>query len=228
LQTKQQIVFDYLRREIESDRLSPGAHLVTREIAKKLNVSEIPVREAIRALEGCGLVQIFPYARAVVSPISLQDFNDIAQLRLALEPLGSALASQHLTVTDLKKLESHIRLMDVAIESSDLERYRQHDRDFHLILFEACPNKRLADLLISLRNASARNERVRPRVPSHAPASQKEHHAIMEALRAFDFEAVRLAVETHRRGIVERLGPMVAEVAAHETDGQPGDKNVAV
>src|SRR4051794_29414515 len=95
-----------LRRSILSGALSPGHEFSLREIATQLNVSFIPVREALRSLEAEGLVVTRPGRSALVTPLDLNDLHAIYRLRHELEPNIAARACQMLSDTELDDLET--------------------------------------------------------------------------------------------------------------------------
>lgn len=214
VQTKTQQVFEILRRAIETGEIGPGERLNIRQLARRLGVSEIPVREAIRALEGYDLVRVTPYAGVVAAPISPRDFDETAEIRLLLEPVGARLATPHVTQADLAELSACLEAMEAAVARGDTVAYRDADRVFHQRIYDRCPNARLARLLSTLRDDSNRNSRVFRMIPHHAACSQAEHRAILAALSSRDAAAVERAVRQHRLGVVERLRPLVVAQAA--------------
>jgi DNA-binding GntR family transcriptional regulator len=206
---KQKQVFDALRARIESGELPPGERLNTRAIARLLQVSEIPVREAIRALEGQGLVTITPYAGAVVAGVSPREFWEVVQIRMVLEPLGTRMATRHLTPADLAYLRDVIEKMDETVASGRLDEFMRLDRQFHERLYARCPNRRLGELLRTMREGAARNERLVPAAPSLIERSSAEHRAVLAALEAGDAAEVERLVAQHRRTVVTGLAPQV-------------------
>ena len=75
-----------LRRSILCGALEPGREFSLRELAEMLQVSIIPVREALRSLENQGLVQMRPGRSAAVAPLDLGELQSIYRLRRRLEP----------------------------------------------------------------------------------------------------------------------------------------------
>ncbi len=105
-QSKQEIVVSNLRREILQGALKPGQRLTQDEIAKRFGISWTPVREALRQLEVEGWVQIKNNQGAVVAPLSLQDFNDIYQFRLLIQPEATRLSVERMDDATFDTLES--------------------------------------------------------------------------------------------------------------------------
>jgi DNA-binding FadR family transcriptional regulator len=121
-----------LRRSILTGALAPGQEFSLREIAGLLNVSFIPVREALRSLEADGLVVTRPGRSAAVAPLDLNDLQAIYRLRHELEPNIAARACVLLSDADLDRLDRQ------ATEFGDVKRgideiYEAH-HNFHQAL----------------------------------------------------------------------------------------------
>ena len=82
------VVFQTLRNAILKGELKPGERLMEIQLAQKLGVSRTPVREALRKLELEGLVIMIPRRGAIVADITIQDLNDVLEVREALEELA--------------------------------------------------------------------------------------------------------------------------------------------
>ncbi len=136
-----------LRMRIIDGVLDPGALIAESAAAQELGVSRVPVREALFALERDGLVEFSGSGRAYVKKLSQHDFEELYALRLALEPLGSALAAPGLKA-DSSALERNIRATRRAKTIQEVTRL---DLDFHELILEASGNSRLLKLWSSLR-----------------------------------------------------------------------------
>ena len=82
---RRKAVVEDLLREVVQGRLRPGDHLVTRALADRFGVSHTPIREALIALAGIGVVDLLPNRGAVVRPVSPDEVREICQVRRALE-----------------------------------------------------------------------------------------------------------------------------------------------
>src|ERR1700744_1759278 len=100
-----------LLRRIMSGELMPGTRLVELHIAKELNTSQGPVREALCELEGLELVVTEPYKGTRVREVTSQDISEAYMVRAILEELAGQLAAAHLkgSVASLKQIASRIR-----------------------------------------------------------------------------------------------------------------------
>src|ERR1700761_9391388 len=115
-------VKQYLLRRIMSGELAPGTRLVELHIAKELNTSQGPVREALCELEGLELVVTEPYKGTRVRDVTPQDTREAYMVRAALEELAGQLAAPHFegSVAALRKTASAIR---AAAEKNDVAGY---------------------------------------------------------------------------------------------------------
>ena len=90
-------VFMSLRKAILTGKLKPGERLTEVKLGKLLGTSRTPIREAIRKLELEGLVTIIPGSGARVSGMTVEDLQEVMQVRSALEQLSAGLASERIT-----------------------------------------------------------------------------------------------------------------------------------
>ena len=137
-----------LRAEIMEGTLGPGELLAEAGVAERLDVSRVPVREALFTLEREGLVEFSPTGRAFVKELAPQDFEELFLLRLALEPLAARLAAPVLC-EDARDLERNI---DATEQARSLKEVTSLDLDFHEIILQASGHKRLVKLWRSLRS----------------------------------------------------------------------------
>lgn len=95
-------VADSLRQQILNGDLPPGVQLRQDALAEEFGISRIPIREALLHLEASNLVKIMPHRGAVVSGLSLQEVEDIFQLRVQLEPQLLLLSAPHLSHDEIR------------------------------------------------------------------------------------------------------------------------------
>ncbi len=103
LEPRSETLVDALREAILTGRYAPGARLVQDDLAAAFGVSRIPLREALRRLEGEGLVVISPNRGAIVRPLAPKDVVDLYDLRLALESLAIRRAAERFA--DLRAID---------------------------------------------------------------------------------------------------------------------------
>jgi DNA-binding GntR family transcriptional regulator len=192
-----------LRRMIQSGELAAGTPLRQDELATRFGTSTTPVREALTALAREGLIRRDAHRGAVVFPPTREDIRENFEIRLALEPLASALAAARLTDTDLATLDAlAATLREVVADprtTGEPAAYSELDRDFHRLIFRAAQRPRLAEIIESLRNASAAYAHLYADTGDGSrllAALQAQHEQLVVALSRGDAEgASRIAAD---------------------------------
>jgi DNA-binding GntR family transcriptional regulator len=188
-----------LRRSILSGALAPGQSFSLREVAAMLDVSFIPVREALRNLESEGLVLSRPGRSAMVAPLDLEDLHAIYRLRRLLEP---DLARRSCSLISDRELD---RLAVQAAGFGDQDRsmdaiYDAH-YDFHLALFAPAATSWDTRMLGMLWRAAERYIRIGfgrlDPDPDEHRRRQRAHQELIGVFRRRDPGAAARAVDTH-------------------------------
>ena len=199
--TKQKFVYGTLRRAILRCELAPGERLTTQEVADQLEVSLIPVREALQLLQSEGLVEISPHVGASVAPISDSSVAEVFTLLEGLETVASRVAALRMSREETDALEDLIGEMDVAIERGDYEHWGELNTRLHVSIagHTGMPTlremtERVFDLWYRVQRCFS-HEVVLQRVLQ----SQQEHHAILGALRERDEAALEGLIKGHNR-----------------------------
>ncbi|MFF8489812.1 GntR family transcriptional regulator [Streptomyces albidoflavus] len=176
-----------LRRAILTGALAPGAEYSLRELAGMLDISFIPIREALRTLEGEGLVVMRPGRSAVVAPLGLDDLRGIYRLRRALEPEIATRSCLLLSEAELDRLA---------------ERAAGTDDDphvFHLALLAPAATTWDIRVLTPLWRAGERYVRIGFGRTGPVPAGHRRdgaaHGELVAAFRTRDPATVSAAVE---------------------------------
>jgi DNA-binding GntR family transcriptional regulator len=178
--TKQQRVYETLRERILNGAYGPGFRLVIDAAAVELAVSTVPVREAIRRLEAEGLVVYRPNVGAQVAPAEPGLFEDELSLLAVLEGYATAAAAPLLTGTDIARLYQTTDLMSLAMERMDPLAFGRHNREFHAVFADRCPNRPLVEMLRDLeRRLDAIRRTVFMHVPYRGAASVTEHRDLI-------------------------------------------------
>ena len=215
--TKQQQVHEVLRERILGGFYGPGFRLVIDQIAVEFAVSALPVREAIRRLEAEGLVVYRPNAGAQVAPAEPELFEDTMSVLAVLEGYATGQAAPMITPGDLAALEQRTRDMVNAMEGMDALTFGRHNRAFHQIIYDRCPNPTLVAML---RDVDRRLDAIRTTVFVHIPyrgaRSVAEHRELIELLRAgASAKRIETAARQHKLRTVESFRAWQREHGAH-------------
>ncbi|CAG2152415.1 phosphonate utilization associated transcriptional regulator [Cupriavidus numazuensis] len=205
-----------LETRIMSGGLVPGAKLNEIEVAGQLNVSRGPVREAFRALEQAGLLRMEKNRGVFVRAISLQEADEIYELRAVLdEHVGRALAARA-TPEGVRELRAFVEGLAQASADRDVDAYTRLNLRFHDRMVELTGNGKLVDTYRRLVKELALFRREALSGNSAAmPDSTREHREIVSAIAARDADlAGRLMREHVERGRA-RLHAAVAPAQAN-------------
>ena len=190
-------VLEQLRTAIITGRLPEGELVSAPALGQALGVSATPVREAMMDLAREGLVETLKNKGFRVTTLGDRDLDDLAQIRLLLEPPAMRFVVGQISEAELPGLQ---RLADSclrAAERADLEAYLRNDREFHARVLSFTGNEQLVELASSLRRRTrlygigslAREGRL--------VDSAREHHELVELLVAGDAAAAETLLSEH-------------------------------
>ncbi|WP_166346579.1 GntR family transcriptional regulator [Phytoactinopolyspora limicola] len=198
--SKSERAYQWIAERIGTGAYSPGFRLVLGQIAKELDVSVVPVREAIRRLEAEGLVTFERNVGAQVAMVDETEYQHTMQTLALVEGFATALSAPALPAEALARAREVNQHMVECLDHFDPHRFTELNREFHAVLFEPCPNPHLLDLvhrgwgrLKTLRDSTFSF------VPGRAHESVKEHEAILDLIeRGAPSVDVELAARQHR------------------------------
>lgn len=171
---------------ILSGAYAPGERLVELQIAQELGTSQGPVREALRDLQGLGLVESESYRGTRVREITEREIEESYQVRSVLEQLAAELAAPKLQ-GQIAALEMEVAAFSQAAKERDIKRYSDHDMNFHKIIVEAAGNELLSTMWKSVVLESRFRFTLMHRIGEDELENLAAAHVpIMEALHAGD------------------------------------------
>ncbi|MFD6448258.1 GntR family transcriptional regulator, partial [Promicromonospora sp. NPDC060204] len=184
-----------VREQIVDGTRAPGSRLVERDLAAELGVSRIPVRDALRALVGEGLVTPRPRTWAVVREFTDADVAHLQEVREATDPTQFRLAAQRRTAEQLAALTEAWEREDAAARRGDAPAARRAAADVHEAVVAAAGNPVLAEL------HAVTASRVRWLLAQHSDLAgiADEHRALLDAVRDRDAEAAARLAREHLR-----------------------------
>ena len=136
-QTKQAFVYRALHQALLSCAIQPGERLVIDDLAKRLGVSIIPVREALQMLQAEGLVVNVPHVGAAAAPLSRDSIVDVFTVLEGLEVVATRLLAERGSPEAVHALEPIVRDMDAAAEDARHEDWADLNTRFHLTISAA-------------------------------------------------------------------------------------------
>jgi DNA-binding GntR family transcriptional regulator len=196
LQTKEQQVAEYLREGILAGEFARRQKLKQAEIAKRLDISITPVREAMKLLEAEGYIEVSAHRGAVVAPFQIERVDELFQLRLAMEAKLTLAATKRLTNRDIDELTAIDSALHEAANHKEGESLRRgYNYRFHFRLYECAD---LPQTLHFVRVTWAKYPfDMLGALPNRAEQVAREHDEIMQGLRVRDARATMRAMQRH-------------------------------
>lgn len=190
-------IADDLRQAILDGDYAPGARIRQEGLADRYGASRLPVREALRMLEGEGLVTLVANTGAWVTRLSLADCDEMYQIRERIEPL---LLRYNVPLLSAEAID-HLDDLATQMEGGDdIERFLVLDREFHLGSYDAASTTLLADTVHQLWNRTQHYRRAFMQVFRPSDRSvHYEHHLLVSAIRRRDEDECERVLAAHIR-----------------------------
>jgi DNA-binding GntR family transcriptional regulator len=138
---------DRIRDDIVSGALSFGSRITLDQLAARYSVGHMPVREALRQLQGEGLVVLTPNRGARVRAVDIEFVRNIFDLRIAIEAMLARRAAERIAARQIAKLEAVQIDFEATARSRDFGRLLLINREFHRIISDAAQNPEAASVL---------------------------------------------------------------------------------
>lgn len=178
------LVYSYLREQMQSGELKQGDTINMDKTAQKLGVSKTPLREALIKLEAEGFVKIIPWRGVVVSELTLRDFKDCYQVIGALECAALQAAFPGLGKNDIGRMADINAAMREALRDSDFDRYYEKNVEFHKTYLDRAGNATLSETVDILKKKLYEFSRPKEFLRDWEEVSMKEHDRLVELLLA--------------------------------------------
>jgi DNA-binding GntR family transcriptional regulator len=201
--TAQELAYDALRKAILRGELPEGARLQQTALAKQLQVSTTPVREALGRLASDGLVRIDPHRGALVRGLNDDELEEIYELRQIIEPVATRKAAARITEEELARAE---HLWERMEDHGDAAEWAENNRQFHAIITAAAGAPHFTSILKGLRDSSTRYVQWSLTVdPSRFTAANADHRELIDALRSRDGDRAAAIEARHLHATVGLL-----------------------
>jgi DNA-binding GntR family transcriptional regulator len=179
-------IYELVRSMIKDSTLKPGEQVVESQLARRLGVSQAPVREALKRLTHDGLITHVRHHGSFVAEYSKQEAEDARIARTALESMAARLLYVRLDDDTRARLEALVSAMHDAADENDVATFRERDFEFHRGMIEATGNTYL------------------PRMWDIVEPSLRSMHVLSDPAYDGDWHVV---ADTHRDLIASLSGP---------------------
>jgi DNA-binding GntR family transcriptional regulator len=201
-------IFSLIRNDIVHLKIKPGEPLNEIRLAKELQVSRTPIREALRRLAAEGLVTITPNLGARVSEINLRDFRELIEFRIILERGAAHLVAINSTEDDLRAIRQ-LHDKTQSEDTEDLDRLTDLDSEFHFIIRRAAHNQLLERQMEVIqikftwlmRSYHYKPHFVMIKIPNIIEAMEQHNSEVLERMlvKHVEYFIDRLGTETMRK-----------------------------
>ena len=197
---KHEFAYHAIRERIEEAVYRPGQRLVIDALARDLNMSQVPIREAIRRLQAEGWISYRRNSGPEVANVGLDQWQAMLEVLAVLEGYATALAAPNVRPEDLARLRELADDMQCAFQEFDLLAFSAANREFHRVIYARCPN----DVLVQrISETQAQLDTIRgtlfPSVPQRGAGSNEEHRHLIQMLERGDtFETIEATAREHK------------------------------
>ncbi|RUM96599.1 GntR family transcriptional regulator [Pseudaminobacter arsenicus] len=203
--SRKDAVLKLLRNAIIDGRLPAGQRLDQNELAARLGVSRMPVREALKQLEVEKLVVVFPYRGVEVASLDPATIVEMFEIRVALERLAVGRAVECLSAADLKAMRQTLELMDGHLDDAAATApWMELNHRFHATINSAGGWPHLVETIDQYRGNVERYVRFYLSAGGRA-RSQEEHWELLAACEKGDVAGAQAVIEKHLRNTATAL-----------------------
>ena len=190
-----ELAYHRLHAAIRAGEFLPGDRLREIDVAKKLDLSRTPVREALRKLENDGIVEHRPRLGAVIRTLSTTEIVELYEMRLVLERTAAEMAAKHANPAEVDLLKDINQQIDGA--GQDTPRAAALNQDFHRSIYLATRNRFLLASARALNNALILLGPTTLDDEARIKTVSSQHEQIITAIAAGDQQAAGDAAEAH-------------------------------
>ena len=190
-------IYKKVKNMIVSGVLNPGEKLYEVELAKTLNVSRTPVREAFRQLQMEGYITVFPNKGAFVSKLPPEEINETYSVIILTEGFAAGLAAQNISKPELNELKKIQKKLISYVSEKKYRDYAEKNTDFHYLITHSSGNKMLTKFTNKLRSHVYRYRLTSVTVPGYLEQYVSHHEKIIDAISKKNATAAKNYMEEH-------------------------------
>jgi len=190
-------IFDIVEKAILNGSIKPGERLIETELARNLGISKSPVREALKRLEGEGIVQLLPRKGYYVRGIDLKGIEDFFDVMFIIEPASALLSLEKKNETVCREIDGILGNMDRYLRKKDYESYRALNEEFHGLFYSLTENEWIIKISQMLRKQAYMLRSLSLYTKDRFSSSLEEHSAIADAYKKGDGKVLEKAVKNH-------------------------------
>lgn len=203
-------VRDTIRNDIYDGRIIPGMRFSEARLAKQINTSRTPVREALHMLEMEGLLESIPRVGYQVKPVNWDELEQLSEIRFVNEALATKWAMDRMTPREFESLEEIIRNSKIDIDNGDHKKFWFRDAQFHETIARYSGNKRLMEMCKTLRHQMIRYHMQTIHIKEFlfkdiTVRAVQDHQQIFECMCRKDHQSAKTALQKHLNAAKKHL-----------------------
>jgi DNA-binding GntR family transcriptional regulator len=201
------VVYQSLRAQIISGTLKPGQRLRQEELSRELDVSRVPLREAMTRLAADGLIVLSPRRGYAVTSLQSNEILEIFELRAVVEEHAAYRAAYARTKEDIAEVERILKASEaIDLQSGrNIESWLQLNYEFHARIIGASGRNHLARFAGLLRDTVEPYIRVEVNMTGDVEEAQHDHRQLFAAFRDGDARELARLSRLHVEGTAQRL-----------------------
>jgi DNA-binding GntR family transcriptional regulator len=200
--------------------LPPGSPLRLARLAQEYGVSTMPIRTALRRLEGEGMVRQLPRRGATVAPLSIEDFEEIQALRAGIESLAAQRGAPRMTDTDVRAVRRALERLRALAADGRLADYVRLSKEVHDTCYRAAGNHRLIELVEEHRRPAERYVRSAVKASPNFKGSVERMAKFVSACEQRDGDLAAEAIRDGLQWTVRQVAALVPKLLTE--DGTSG------
>jgi GntR family transcriptional regulator, rspAB operon transcriptional repressor len=190
-------VLNQLRTFILNSKIAPGERLYEEKLAAGIGSSRTPIREALHVLEREGLVESIPRVGYRVRGLHREEFDEIVEIRKAIECLAAIWAADRLNNSTVEDLKNNIKKSRELIERGQVKKFVDLDAKFHERIARASGKKRIYEMSQNLRSYMLSYRITSRGEEGVAQRAVAAHERILRAIGTRNEEKIRKAIIAH-------------------------------
>jgi len=202
--TLQERVFRQLSDLILDGEIAPGQLVKIQALAEAFGVSAMPVREALKRLTAAKALTAVSGRSIGIPPLSLDRLDDLHRVRIEIESMAAEWAAPNIGDDGIEALDDQLSRMETATAAGDVKGYLRANRAFHFIVYGAAGSEALLSFIESLWLQISPYFNLLHGSGNYA-VSNKQHEAMLAAIRAGDKSALKAAVRADIDGAYDVL-----------------------
>ena len=208
-------VYDILKEMIADQRFTPGSSLNVERLTQELGVSRTPIWEAVRKLEQEGIVAHTPHKGVRLVELTRQMALELYEVRETMEAMAAQLGAERATPEIIARMGKILAEQALIVKREDDVAYSRSDHDFHLLIYNACGNDLLKEILEGLRYKALP---LAFKLSPHYAEFLAFHKNILKAFRQHASKDAEKAMRRHNRRMLE-----IIRETPWSVDGEEGN-----